>query len=80
MNLIYRLKDYRETSGFPMNKLMSWAKASSLVCKISPLEYLVLGLSFVSILGCLTLVATNRLDLVIIWAGDVYEALPKVFK
>lgn len=48
--------------------------------KIHPLELVVLVGSFVGVLGCLTLVVTNRADLLVIWAGELYEAIPKVFK
>lgn len=48
--------------------------------KTSPLEWFFLSASFVSLCALIALLAANRLDLLLIWASDFYEAIPKVFK
>lgn len=48
--------------------------------KTHPFESIVWSLVFVGALTILSLVVTNRLDVVVELSGRLYQAIPKVFK
>lgn len=69
-----------KNTSLTMKKLAKHGETLTLAYKTNPRESVLWSFVFVSSLAILSLLITSRIDLIVELSGELYQALPKVFK